>query len=783
MENMTQQRITISGLLGSVLLLSACGTASVAAGSGEPSVILDVFPESVAQMPADQQGRTVMSGNYTPTGSLWGKHLDERTVFQHEIKHLQGEDNSFNLRVGKGGQLYSLRGAFGESIPPQSVGSPWNDEVWQFVAVCGKYHFGLRNIKQAGAVSEEVVKRFKQSPYSYTYFIHNSGAYMPNRMDSGRITLACDVLLDKKSPGKLDLMLKDTTGDARRAIGTIVIEANGISFSNKQIAPCQPGQWYNISLSFNLGKEDRKRGILTVKGNGRETTEDVALTDPAFTKFNWLGFSAGGSSGLINIDNLSVKRVTDLSRRSSSAKTDELTDWAIREDFEDYTAGQEFGYVPGRDKTKGSDGFVSDRVALSGANSLEIHDGTAGWAPMVRLDVGTSIARNLYCPLLGVDLPDDGRTYRTVNWGFVPQLKTLHRSPLLYYVQTRDVGDGIIEVTYVVHNFSVREDIVFDWLNAPWGGTRITSLPVHYVSSPDGELIKDPQNAGLITDVRETGGWNLSCATEEPDSPSLALVFGRDKHLESELQKKEQGLPHCQFAHSLYRDWTTYNEDRNNMPPRREQDWRNYDVAVVIPKFRLTPGTTIWYRSYLVINRKDRTIELAKALVDKVDYGLRVFDPETTPMVPVYVDAGGVAPGRPGLRAGAGAGDGAALPHATKPTFSLFAHPVPGTMPLFLIENATTGQEVITTDPYVFVPQEKLNFGLPPEHPHADYYNEAIGYSLDKNNSKWKRLLGYAYIEKPRTGSYRRLSSVVGKSMRTELGRFNLDVWVGEGKE
>jgi hypothetical protein len=766
MENMTQQRIFISGLLGSVLLLSACGAAPVAAGSGVPSVILDVFPESVAQMPADQQGRTVMSGNYTPTSSLWGKHLDESTVFHHEIKHLQGEDNAFNLRIGKGGQLYSLRGAFGESIPPQGVGSPWNDEVWQFVAVCGKYHFGLRNIEHAGAVSEEVVKRFKQSPYSYTYFIHNSGAYMPISMNSGRVTLTCDVLLDKKSPGKLDLILKDTTGESRREIGTIGIEAKGIRFGSKQIAPCQVGAWYNISLSFNLGKEDRKRGILTVKGNGRETTEDVALTDPTFTKFNWLGFSAVGRTGLINIDNLSVKRVTE-----------KLTDWAIKEDFEDYTAGQEFGYVPGRDKTKGSDGFVSDRIALSGSNSLEIHDGTDGWAPMVRLDVGTSIARNLYCPLLGVDLPDDGRTYRTVNWGFVPQLKTLHRSPLLYYVQTRDVGDGVIEVTYVVHNFSVREDIVFDWLNAPWGGTRITSLPFHYVSSPDGKLVKDPQNAGLITDVRETGGWNLSCATEEPDSPSLALVFGRDKNLESELQKKEQGLPHCQFAHSLYRDWTTYSEDRNNMPPRREQDWRNYDVAVVIPKFRLTPGTTIWYRSYLVINSKDRTIELAKALVDKVDYGLRVFDPETTPEVPVTIGKDGKV-SRPTEKGTRSVGRSRPRGESGFPSFSLFAHPVPGTMPLFLIENAATGQEVITTDPYVFVPQEKLNFGLPTEHPHADYYNEAIGYSLDKNNSKWKRLLGYAYIEKPKSGTWQRLSTAAGKSLVAKPSKFNLDLWV-----
>ena len=118
-------------------------------------------------------------------------------------------------------------------------------------------------------------------------------------------------------------------------------------------------------------------------------------------------------------------------------------------------------------------------------------------------------------------------------------------------VQTRDVGDGVIEITYAVHNFSVRADIVFDHLNAPLGGTRVTSLPFHYVSSPEGELTDRQKTRELIIkngiEVRKTGGWNLSCASEAPGSPSLALVFGRDKHLETELQKVRNGEPHCQF--------------------------------------------------------------------------------------------------------------------------------------------------------------------------------------------------------------------------------------------
>jgi hypothetical protein len=527
---------------------------------GGSSTILDLFPPSVAGVPVEDHGAAILSTNFTPGGSSWHESLDEKDVFLAEMKHVQGEDNSFVLRIGRGGQVYSLRGEFGESIPPSSEQSPWNDEVWQFVAVCTKYN-GPEVLERAGAISEEVKERFKNSPYQSWYFVHNSGAYMPEG----------------------------------------------------------------------------------------------------------------------------------------------------------------------------------------------------------------SVLRNLYCPLLGSEAAGHHRTYRTVNWGLVPQANTIHRSPLLYYVQVRDVGDGIIELTWVVHNFSVREDIVFDHLNAPWGGTRLSSLPYHYLSTPAGELM----NRNVIAEknihkgigVRETGGWNISSASEEPDSPSLALVFGRDRHLEAEQAKAASGQPHVQFAESIYRDWDAtgsgaYGFMYQDWETRPENTWRNYDVAVVIPKFRLAPGVTIWYRSFLVVNRKNRAIELAKSLVNQVDYGLMTFDPDTTMRVPVYIK------------------DGRVVDLADRPAFELFAKPVPGTKPLFLIEHATTGKPVITSDPYMFVQKEKMDFGVPPDHPLYDYYNNAYGYTLEQNNSNWKRLLGFAYVKQPPEGSFEQLSGVVDAAMFPETDTYHLDLWV-----
>ena len=93
---------------------------------------------------------------FAPSGSTWAKGLDERKVFHAALSTPGG---AWTLGIGKGGQIYSLRGPFGEAVPPQEhKNSEWNDEVWQLVAVC--------SAKQAQA---------KQT--GWQYFIHGSGTY------------------------------------------------------------------------------------------------------------------------------------------------------------------------------------------------------------------------------------------------------------------------------------------------------------------------------------------------------------------------------------------------------------------------------------------------------------------------------------------------------------------------------------------------------------------------------------------------------------------------------
>jgi len=111
--------------------------------------------------------------NYTNSNSFWAiDSFSESSVFKAEMSYVSNIDikKNYNIRIGKGGQLYSFKGNFGESVPPQWVHpnwvdssygggtsyAPWVDEVWQMVCVDGTQH----------------------NPPDSMYFIHQAGVYL-----------------------------------------------------------------------------------------------------------------------------------------------------------------------------------------------------------------------------------------------------------------------------------------------------------------------------------------------------------------------------------------------------------------------------------------------------------------------------------------------------------------------------------------------------------------------------------------------------------------------------
>ena len=154
-----------------------------------------------------------------------------------------------------------------------------------------------------------------------------------------------------------------------------------------------------------------------------------------------------------------------------------------------------------------------------------------------------------------------------------------------------------------------------------------------------------------------------------------------------------------------------------------------------------------------------------------VDYGLCVLAQETTPMVP-------------GIRCEVSAfrcrEAGSSKPDIQNPkSFSLFAHLVPGSMPLFVIGNDTTGAKLSQPIPISSFSRKRSIWGFGKGIRIMITTVQAIGYSRDKNNGRWKRLLGYVHVEKPADGSYTRLSDAVGDALFPDPTTYHLNLWVG----
>ena len=111
----------------------------------QQSELTSVFAENT--LDNISPGGVVFTRSFTPTPSFFSvlDFYDEKTVWNAELNYAgPAADQSYAMRIGKGGQIYSLRGTFGESVPPQHSNSisdgdvhpsPWVDEVFQVVAV------------------------------------------------------------------------------------------------------------------------------------------------------------------------------------------------------------------------------------------------------------------------------------------------------------------------------------------------------------------------------------------------------------------------------------------------------------------------------------------------------------------------------------------------------------------------------------------------------------------------------------------------------------------------
>lgn len=313
------------------------------------------------------------------------------------------------------------------------------------------------------------------------------------------------------------------------------------------------------------------------------------------------------------------------------------------------------------------------------------------------------VSRPFYSPCLGKRWNPETRTLELVNWMQQARTPNVWKSEALIFSAYRDVGDGVIEVNQVLHNFGA-EPLTF--LNTPWGGVRKSSMPQTVISNPDHswsriEGLYGWQKMPRRT-VNETGGWMAwTKNAEKPDSPSLALVFGND-----------------QDGGGVVRWGTSGNKARD------------YEVLERVSHTTVSEGASVSIRWYLVAGEFSGVCKKAAELAVKSGVSALTFG--ASPRQSVWIKN----------KTAATSGEG-------KPEMVLLTLPEKGTVPVFLLEDRRSGELVVTTDIYALADTEPFLNPLPPGHESHAIYDNRVIYHQYAEHIEYKNLLGFAFERKP----------------------------------
>ena len=248
-------------------------------------------------------------------------------------------------------------------------------------------------------------------------------------------------------------------------------------------------------------------------------------------------------------------------------------------------------------------------------------------------------------------------------------------SGLLHYQRTRDLGDGVIEITHAIYNFG--NDTV-DFHNLPWGGVRKTLFDNMLVSNPEGgfsdRFIDDFGNpTNQVVRAAATGGWAAFTEGTSGADRGLAYVFGdTDTHLNQPWQSTE----------SSWR-WGDGGGDFLGIPIR------NFNVGTFRRVVDVDPGDFFESRYFLVLGDVEHfeTAIADRNLVSSAIYGKRIISVEDSGVLAwEIVETNGQ------FSVIAATTDQSA-------DFLTYAQPVNGSHPLFLFEDVN-GNEFVSIDPY-----------------------------------------------------------------------------------
>ena len=325
-----------------------------------------------------------------------------------------------------------------------------------------------------------------------------------------------------------------------------------------------------------------------------------------------------------------------------------------------------------------------------------------------------------YCPILAEQFNPRDRSYSIINWGLVPK-PNVNRGDVLFYSRYRDMGNGVIELTFYCYNFGDR---VYNFAETPWFAFRPSKFP-NMVEGINGTSTFVINNKNFWDGaIPKTGGWGGGTVNpSDINSLTCALVWGN----------RPAGVG-VNFG----------------FVDRGERDMML--VAPSYSKLNMPYGTGFYCRRYVVLGKLSKVAQICQELNEKATIEAIEFSTDYSIKMPIYQTTL----------------DGQTILSIT-PTGSPvgYTHPIPlkDSLPLLLMKNKDTNEHFISCDPYAVCGKQPFTNPYPPSHTNYSTYENRVIYQPYDGKTEWGSLLGF--IKQTTTPGfaepgYQLLSDIIG---------------------
>lgn len=297
----------------------------------------------------------------------------------------------------------------------------------------------------------------------------------------------------------------------------------------------------------------------------------------------------------------------------------------------------------------------------------------AGIYPQVDLDYQKG--KQFWSPVVGERWDSVNNQYSTITLGMISCGPSYNRGDVLMYQNTRDMGNGVIEITYMIYNYNTsykeaKENYKMDF--SPWGGVKTSALPNIILSKPDKSWVLtnyqfgDPNGKSLV-DYKNTGGWAAATEDAQEDSSyTMSWVFGN----------------------KTGKDFT------NLFSFGKTDQERDFTVQSECYRGAIPPGSSYFCRLYYVFGKLSEVVMISNELAEKTEFGFLNFEQKAATKIPLYLKEEN--------------GQTIISETGTTPSFYVYAEPVKDSKPLYLIRDTKTNKLSVTCDPYMLMPKHTI---------------------------------------------------------------------------